>query len=552
MKLQIEPSCYYDQENGGTIPIFTPTMKEFEDFNLFVESIDKYGKVAGLVKIIPPKEWKGQLPDINSKINEIKIKRPITQQIGGSQGVFNQKNIEKRTSYTVEQWYRLCQKSDHRPPKMDDGKTEKKESLSEALQEKATTTDLSIEQYKTIEKTYWRSLTFNDPMYGADMLGTLFDDSVKNWNMNHLDNILNDIGTIVPGVNVPYLYFGMWKATFPWHVEDMNLYSINYIHFGAPKQWYAIPPEHREKFERVMRDMFYLQYKECHEFLRHKTYIISPRVLEENHIPVSRCVQQPGELMITFPYGYHSGYNLDFNCAESVNFALKSWIPIGRTANPCTCFHDTVMIDVNALCKDQPRQISKCMLCPFDQFSALPNDDYYLYPVDKNRGVHKLCAESVSETFIENSIVKGIEKIKKTKWKLICIYCKKSSGRCIQCSYSGCLRPFHATCALEMGIAFYAKKKAENGSLYDAYCLSHVPEKIKLEEDHQNYLKEMKGKLRPNIEIYAKVKGGIQKCKVQKCMVKGKACKVLLQNGHSQKVFWKNIQFSPSVQSEGP
>lgn len=32
-------------------------MEEFKDFKSFIESIDKYGKESGIVKVIPPKEW---------------------------------------------------------------------------------------------------------------------------------------------------------------------------------------------------------------------------------------------------------------------------------------------------------------------------------------------------------------------------------------------------------------------------------------------------------------------------------------------------------------
>ena len=84
-------------------------------------------------------------------------------------------------------------------------------------------------------------MTFNQPLYGADLQGTLTDPGVREWNLNHLHTILDQVvdtyGVSIPGVNTAYLYFGMWKTTFAWHTEDMDLYSINYLHFGAPKSW---------------------------------------------------------------------------------------------------------------------------------------------------------------------------------------------------------------------------------------------------------------------------------------------------------------------------
>ncbi len=46
---------------------------------------------------------------------------------------------------------------------------------------------------------------------------------------------------LITGVMVPWLYVGSCLSAFCWHVEDHALYSINYLHMGAPK----VPPHTR-------------------------------------------------------------------------------------------------------------------------------------------------------------------------------------------------------------------------------------------------------------------------------------------------------------------
>lgn len=113
--------------------------------------------------------------------------------------------------------------------------------------------DYTAERCEELETAYWKSLMYNNPIYGADMPGSLFEDKVESWNVAKLPNLLDVLGQKVPGVNTAYLYLGMWKATFAWHLEDVDLYSINYIHFGAPKQWYSISQEDIVKFENAMK-----------------------------------------------------------------------------------------------------------------------------------------------------------------------------------------------------------------------------------------------------------------------------------------------------------
>ena len=206
------------------------------------------------------------------------------------------------------------------------------------------------ERCKELEEIYWKTIWSGQPMYGADMPGSLFDDRTTSWNVAKLPNLLDVLGTKVPGVNTAYLYLGMWKASFAWHLEDVDLYSINYIHFGAPKQWYSISQEDARRFEAAMKSIWPNDAKNCSQFLRHKTYLISPQRLEKDfNIKVNRLVHYEGEFVITYPYGYHSGYNIGYNCAESVNFATESWLSYGRIAKKCECEDYSVWVDVNEI-----------------------------------------------------------------------------------------------------------------------------------------------------------------------------------------------------------
>lgn len=47
------------------------------------------------------------------------------------------------------------------------------------------------------------------------ILGSLFDERTKHWNVANLDNLLNrlKLKKKIPGVNTPYLYFGAWRAS---------------------------------------------------------------------------------------------------------------------------------------------------------------------------------------------------------------------------------------------------------------------------------------------------------------------------------------------------
>ncbi|KAJ3106405.1 hypothetical protein HDU97_006390 [Phlyctochytrium planicorne] len=589
----IVPDHFYE-ENG--VPVFKPTYDEFKDFSTFMKAVDSYGRKAGLIKVIPPKEWRDRLPDISDCLKRVQIKSAIKQDIshGGGlpHGIYRQTNFERREIYSVQRWFELAESEQHRSPTFDSngrvkstgqppvrqkkdrtvtskgGEKAVKEDKMEMdadvsgdcdavakpaekvdgglaaaddlepqkdkspIEEELKSTDAeekkgparhseegadgketeatgetkqarkrkrgfveeeikfdvrklsagySEEYCKELERHYWKTVTYVAPIYGADLLGTIFGDFDDSWNLTKLESVLKRLDMTLPGVNTPYLYFGMWKATFAWHLEDMDLYSINYIHFGAPKQWYVIPTAHSKNFENYAKTIF--TDEKCPQFLRHKTCVISPNRLTEQQIPVNRLVQHAGEFVVTFPYGYHAGFNLGFNCAESVNFALESWIPDGANAQFCRCVKDSVQLDVRALFNLEPispppekklksnKIIRKCVLCP-------GTDQEGILRTSCGAWAHKRCAMYILETSVildeqtNEEIVTGVDLIPKDRWALKCHFCKnitkkraRDLGACIQCFKGKCVRAYHVSCAADNDILL-----TEN---MECYCPQH-------------------------------------------------------------------------------
>ncbi|CAG0899413.1 unnamed protein product, partial [Cyprideis torosa] len=203
--------------------------------------------------------------DFGSNIMSMQIPAPISQVVSGKLGLYQQISVTENPM-TVQQFYDMSQDPRYRTPQHVD--------------------------LDDLERQYWENVTYGAPTYGADVPGTLTDTNVDVWNISRLGSILDDIDENIQGVNTPYLYFGTWKSTFPWHTEDMDLYSINYLHFGEPKFWYAVPPEHGKLLEKFSKGFYTRGYSLCPAFLRHKMALVRPDMLTQYGIPYNKVSHQ--------------------------------------------------------------------------------------------------------------------------------------------------------------------------------------------------------------------------------------------------------------------
>ncbi|XP_063596662.1 uncharacterized protein LOC134773393 [Penaeus indicus] len=367
------------------IMVFRPTWEEFKDFTKYIEYIESQGaNKAGLAKIIPPKEWCPRKEGYDLEKLDMTIPAPICQVVTGKQGLYQQINIQKK-AMTVQEFYKMANNDRYRTPKhssyedlerkywknityvspiygadvsgsITDPDVKAGHRMQDRLHNIKVVSSLELmllhthllmdimyrtpkhSSYEDLERKYWKNITYVSPIYGADVSGSITDPDVKACHVSVPCPLFNLILLLNIFLITIYIFFYIY-------------FSINYLHFGAPKTWYAIPPEHGRRLERLANGFFPNSFKACPAYLRHKMSLMSPQILKQYSIPFNKITQDEGEIMITFPYGYHAGFNHGFNCAESTNFAMPRWVEYGKRATQCQCRGDMVKISMDTFVK---------------------------------------------------------------------------------------------------------------------------------------------------------------------------------------------------------
>ncbi|KAG4911105.1 hypothetical protein JHK87_057221 [Glycine soja] len=370
-------------------PVFYPTEEEFQDTLKYISSIRSKAEPYGICRIVPPSSWKPPCPlkeksiwegskfstrvqridklqnrDSMRKMSKIqtnmKRKRRRCTRMGVDNSTRTGPNagfceverfgFEPGPEFTLETFQRYAEDFQLKYFR-------KNENVSHLGANTTILNGTSEPSVENIEGEYWRMVESPteeiEVLYGADLETGIFgsgfpskssqvgsashEQYIKSgWNLNNFarlpGSLLSYESSDISGVLVPWLYVGMCFSSFCWHVEDHHLYSLNYLHWGAPKMWYGVPGKDACKLEEAMRKHLPELFEEQPDLLHKLVTQLSPSILKSKGVPVYRCIQNPGDFVLTFPRAYHSGFNCGFNCAEAVNVAPVDWLPHGHIA----------------------------------------------------------------------------------------------------------------------------------------------------------------------------------------------------------------------------
>ncbi|KAH7684855.1 [histone H3]-lysine-36 demethylase protein [Dioscorea alata] len=331
-------------------PEYHPTLAEFQDPIAFILKIEKEASAYGICKIVPP------VPPAAKKTTMANLNRSFAAR---------DPNPKKPPTFTTrQQQIGFCPRRPRpvQKPVWQSGEQytlqqfeAKAKQFEKSHLRKLGKRGLGLSPLE-IETLFWKACA-DKPFsveYANDMPGSGFaplasgkkwrEDEAANvgetaWNMRGVSrakgSLLRFMKEEIPGVTSPMVYIAMMFSWFAWHVEDHDLHSLNYLHFGAGKTWYGVPRDARLALEDVIRVHGY-----CGEvnplvtfaILTEKTTVMSPEILVGAGIPCCRLVQNAGEFVVTFPGAYHTGFSHGFNCGEAANIATPQWLRFAKEA----------------------------------------------------------------------------------------------------------------------------------------------------------------------------------------------------------------------------
>jgi len=347
-------------------PTFRPSFEEFSDPVKYLTTVAAEAKPWGICKIIPPVS--AAVPGMTVLLETGQNRFPTRQQYNKNSAHASLEDYKFYSSgkdYTVAGYECFANKYSY-----------SRYSLASGFSS------------RFVEAEYWREW-FGRGLcveYGNDVEGSAFSTcdwdplATSPWSFRHLNSergsSLRLLPQDIPGVSSPMLYIGMLFSTFAWHVEDLYMHSINFHHFGAPKTWYGVPSSSADDFEEVVMEKVYHTTREARsleksQFTRQaiqtimgKATMFSPKLLTESGVKVCRCVQHPGEFVVTFPRSYHAGFSHGFNCGEAINIALPDWFQYGLAANVRHSIlrQPPIMSVELLLCKEADRLLAEASL----------------------------------------------------------------------------------------------------------------------------------------------------------------------------------------------
>ncbi|CAK7346382.1 unnamed protein product [Dovyalis caffra] len=359
------------------VPVFHPTEEEFRDTLKYIASIRLRAEGYGICRIVPPPSWH---PPCLIKEKNIWETAPFVtqiQRIDGLQDEHIQSKMAricehvscKRNSFAMDTEHEVAKGCSVNAAEVgccnNDGFTSESdpkftlESFNKYADDfknqyfcasKAAFSNLDPDGHskqwepslEDIEGEY-RRIVENpteeiEVLYGSNLDTRVFGSGFptksniskmdeyldSGWNLNNTPRLSGSLlsfesnktcGILVPRLN---------------KVEEHHLYSLCYMHLGAPKIWYGVPGQYAVKFKAAMKKYLpdlLAEHPTLHDRVIAK---LSTSALKSEGIPVYRCIQHPREFVLVLPGAYYSGFDSGFNFSEVVNVAPLDWLPHGQ------------------------------------------------------------------------------------------------------------------------------------------------------------------------------------------------------------------------------